>query len=116
MKRAVTKSEKRDRRHRRIRARVIGSAEKPRLSVYRSNKALYVQLIDDARNHTLAQASTREAKKGTVLEKATATGTLIAERTLALGIKEIAFDRGGFIYAGSIKALAESARAGGLKF
>jgi large subunit ribosomal protein L18 len=116
MKRAVTKSEKRDRRHRRIRARVTGTAEKPRMSVFRSNTALYVQLIDDAKGSTLAQASTREVTKGTVMEKATATGTAIAERATKLGIKKVAFDRGGFIYTGRIKALADSARAAGLEF
>lgn len=116
MKRAVTKSQKRDRRHRRIRARVIGTAEKPRMSVFRSNTALYVQLIDDAAGRTLAQASTQEVKKGTIMEKAVEIGTAIAKRAGEKGIKKVAFDRGGFIYTGRIKALADSARAAGLEF
>ncbi len=116
MKRSVTKSEKRDRRHRRIRARVVGTTEKPRLSVFRSNTTLYVQLIDDSQGRTLAQASTKEITKGKASDKAKAIGELIAKRAGEKGVTTVVFDRGGFIYAGRIEMLADSARAAGLKF
>jgi large subunit ribosomal protein L18 len=107
-------------RKRRIRASVEGTAERPRLSVFRSNSHLYAQLIDDVKGHTLAAASTNEedlrgkAKKN--LDGAKTVGELLAKRALAKNISAVVFDRSGYIYHGRIKALADGARAGGLKF
>lgn len=104
----------------RIRSRVEGSAERPRLSVFRSNQNLYVQLVDDAKGHTLVSASTMEedmkGKVGSSIEGAKKLGVLIAKRALAKNISQIVFDRSGYLYHGRIKALADSAREGGLKF
>ncbi len=110
-----SKTIQRHRRHRRIRARVIGSAEKPRLAVYRSNRAISVQLIDDVAAKTLAAASS-SAMKGTERDNAVLVGKEIAAKAKGLGITKIVFDRGGFLYAGKIKALADAAREGGLTF
>jgi large subunit ribosomal protein L18 len=109
------KNEKRAVRHRRIRARVIGTSEKPRLAVYRSNRYVYAQLIDDAKGVTLGAASS-VALKGTELENAKKVGQSIATVAKEKGIKAVVFDRGGFLYAGKIKALADSAREAGLSF
>jgi large subunit ribosomal protein L18 len=107
-------------RKRRIRARVEGSAEKPRLSVFRSNRHLYVQLIDDTKGQTLVAASTNEEelreKVGGTVDGAKTLGGLVAKRALAKNITSIVFDRSGYLYHGRIKALADSAREGGLKF
>ncbi len=103
------------RRHRRIRAKVIGTATRPRLSVFRSNRAISAQLIDDDKAVTLASASSAKLK-GTSAEKAKTVGKSIAEKALAKGVKTAVFDRGGYLYTGAIKALAEGAREGGLKF
>ncbi len=107
-------------RKRRIRARVEGSTEKPRLSVFRSNRHLYVQLIDDAKGVTLVAASTNEEelrdKVGGTIDGAKTLGGLVAKRALAKNITSIVFDRSGYLYHGRIKALADSAREGGLKF
>lgn len=107
-------------RKRRIRARVEGSAEKPRLSVFRSNRHLYVQLIDDAKGLTLVAASTNEEelrdKVGGTIDGAKTLGGLVAKRAIAKNITSIVFDRSGYLYHGRIKALADSAREGGLKF
>lgn len=111
-----SKTQKRERRHRRIRARVIGTSERPRLSVFRSNRFLSVQIIDDGSARTLASAGTRTAKGKTRLEKARAAGEAVAVAAVKLGIKKAAFDRGGYGYLGAVKALAEGARAGGLAF
>jgi large subunit ribosomal protein L18 len=104
----------------RIRARMEGSGERPRLAVFRSNKHIYVQLIDDVKGHTLAAASTADTdlngKTGNTLEGAKRVGDLIAKRALAKGVKQAVFDRGGYIYHGRVKALADGAREGGLKF
>ncbi len=95
---------------------------KPRLSVFRSNKAIYVQLIDDAQGRTLVSASSRdealkgELKSGGTVEAAQAVGKLVAERAKQAGISQVVFDRGGYIYHGRVKALADGAREGGLKF
>lgn len=108
----------RDRRHKRVRRRIRGTAAKPRLSVYRSNTNIYAQLIDDDRGHTLAQASSREAgidgdgKAGAAAQ----VGKLIAERAKEQGITEVVFDRGGNRYAGRVAALADGAREAGLDF
>lgn len=106
--------------HRRIRRRVAGSAERPRLSVYRTLNHIYVQAIDDEGGKTLAQASTLDASlKGSAggnVSAAAAVGTLIAGRLKALGVASAVFDRGGYLYHGRIKALAEAAREGGIQF
>ena len=107
----------RRRRHRRVRVHVRGTAERPRLSVYRSLHHLYVQLIDDAAGTTLAAASTVQLKTGgNHVEAAQQVGRRIAELAREKGVERIVFDRGGFLYHGRVKALAEAAREGGLEF
>ncbi len=109
----------RERRHLRVRTKISGTAERPRLCVYRSNTNLYVQVIDDASGRTLAQASTmdKEVKtKHSNKEAAKEVGALIAKRALEKNIKTVVFDRGGYIYHGVVKELAEAAREGGLEF
>jgi large subunit ribosomal protein L18 len=114
----VTKGQRRLRRRRRVRARVSGSAERPRLSVYRSNRGVFAQLIDDTQGHTLAAVNwiEPELRKLTASEQAKKAGELIAERAKAAGVETCVFDRGGYQYHGRVKALAEGAREGGLKF
>jgi len=106
--------------HYRIRKRVSGVAAKPRMSVYRSNGDIYVQLIDDVNGHTIAAASSRDkdiaAQKVTKTEKSKLVGGAIALKAKDLGIEKVVFDRGGFLYHGRIKAVAEGAREGGLNF
>jgi len=103
-----------------IRKKISGSAQLPRLSVFRSNTDIYVQLIDDVNGATLASASSRdkdiEAQKGTKSEKSKMVGESIAKKAIALGLSTCVFDRGGFLYHGRVKAVAEGAREGGLKF
>lgn len=111
----ATKNAVRQQRHKRIRARVIGSLERPRLAVHRSNKYVSVQLIDDAAGKTLASAHGREFK-GPAGAQAAQIGMVIAERAKEAGITAVVFDRGGYRYTGQVKALAEAARAGGLTF
>ncbi len=109
----------RERRHIRVRTKISGTAERPRLCVYRSNTNLYVQIIDDVAGKTLAQASTmdKEVKtKHSNKEAAKEVGALIAKRAKEKKIEEVVFDRGGYIYHGVVKELAEAAREGGLKF
>ena len=115
---SLTKPERRQRIRFRIRKTISGSATKPRLSVFRSNKEIYAQLIDDVNSVTLLAASSREKEigKGTNIEVATAVGKLVAEKALKAGIETVTFDRGGYLYHGRIKSLAEGARAAGLKF
>lgn len=103
-------------RQNRIRAKISGTAARPRLAVFRSNTAIYAQLIDDTAGRTLAAASDAKAKKGTKTERATAVGTQLAEAAKSHKIETVVFDRGGFQYTGRVKALAEAARAAGLKF
>jgi large subunit ribosomal protein L18 len=112
------KKEARKKRHKRIRQKVIGTKERPRLSIYRSCKNIYVQLINDLEGRTLASACSleKDIKNKSKMEKAKEVGSLIAKRALEKNIKEIVFDRSGYLYHGKIKALAESAREGGLKF
>lgn len=112
------KTEKRDRRRKRIRSKISGTAESPRLSVFKSNTAIYAQLIDDEAMKTLASADTRSAsgKKLKLTEKAKEVGKAIAAKALGLKISKAVFDRGGYIFTGAVKALAEGAREGGLKF
>lgn len=114
--------ELRIRRHKRIRKTVIGTPERPRLSVYRSNNNIYAQVIDDSTGRTLVSASTLDkdfkgytGHRGNV-EAAKRVGELIAKRAVASGIKRVVFDRGGYLYHGSIKALADAARESGLEF
>lgn len=118
-----TKSQQaRRRRHLRVRKRVVGSPERPRLNVFRSSKHIYAQVIDDAAGHTLASASTvdvelRDQVKGkTKSEQAKLVGKLVAERALESGVRLVVFDRGGYVYHGRVKALADAAREAGLDF
>ncbi|MDE2990740.1 MAG: 50S ribosomal protein L18 [Chloroflexota bacterium] len=106
------------RRHRRLRTRIRGTAERPRLAVFRSLQHTYAQVIDDARGVTLAAASTLEADigGGSRREQASGVGRAIAERAKALKLSQVVFDRGGFAYAGRVKAVADAARADGLEF
>ncbi|WP_264566656.1 50S ribosomal protein L18 [Flavobacterium sp. N3904] len=115
---SLTKPERRQRIRFRIRKTISGTATNPRLSVFRSNKEIYAQLIDDVNGVTLLAASSREKEigKGTNVEVATAVGKLVAEKALKAGIDVVTFDRGGYLYHGRIKSLAEGARAAGLKF
>ncbi len=116
MEKSQYKVEKRVGRHNRIRAKVSGTAARPRLAVYRSNKYVYAQLIDDVAGKTLAAADSRKVTGDTLVLRAQAVGTAIAEKAKAAGIKEVVFDRGGFRYQGAVAALAEGARTGGLGF
>ena len=112
----LEKVAKRVARHARIRARVIGTAETPRLAVYRSNASVQVQMIDDAAGKTLCAASDLKMKSGTKTERAAKVGEDIAKKAITLGIKACVFDRGGFAYHGRVKALADAARSAGLEF
>jgi large subunit ribosomal protein L18 len=113
------KNSRRAKIRKRIRGGVKGTQERPRLSVFRSNKQIYVQVIDDLSGNTLAAASSAETgavTDGNKSAKSTAVGKLIAERAIAKGISSVTFDRGGYLYHGRVKALADGAREGGLKF
>src|SRR6201996_8050066 len=114
----LTSEQRRLRRRRRVRSRVTGAAERPRLSVYRSNKGVFAQLIDDRAGHTLAAVNWIEPdlKALTASAQATKAGELLAERAKAAGVETCVFDRGGYQYHGRVKALAEGAREGGLQF
>jgi large subunit ribosomal protein L18 len=116
---SATKSEQRIRRHRRVRKKVLGTAERPRLAVFRSNKHIYVQVIDDIAGRTLASASTLEAERRgdatATVDAAKQVGQAVAERVKATGITAVVFDRGGFKYHGRVAAVADGARAGGLE-
>ena len=114
----LTKPQKRLRRRRRVRAKVRGSAERPRLSVYRSNRGLFAQLIDDDSGRTLASVSWTESdlKSLPPMDQARKVGEELAKRASGAGIKTCTFDRGGYRYHGRVKALADGAREGGLKF
>ena len=106
-------------RHKRVRSKVFGTTERPRLNVFRSEKNIYAQIIDDVNGVTLASASSLDKAiegYGGNVTAASAVGKLIAERALAKGIENVVFDRGGYLYHGRVKALAEGAREGGLKF
>lgn len=118
IKRADSKAA-RIKRHQRIRGKISGTPERPRLSVYRSENHIVAQIIDDVAGHTLVAASSHEkgfAAKGSNCEGAALVGKTVAERALAAGIEEVVFDRGGYVYHGRVQALAEGAREGGLKF
>ncbi len=113
-----TAEQRRLRRRRRVRAKIRGSEECPRLAVYRSNRGLYAQLIDDDRGHTIAQANWNEAdlRKLDAGERAKKAGEMLAERAKKAGVETCVFDRGGYRYHGQVAALAEGAREGGLRF
>jgi large subunit ribosomal protein L18 len=110
------KQDKRIRLKRKIRTKINGTAERPRLSVFRSNKFIYAQLIDDIAGVTIISASDMGMDKGTKSEHSVAVGTDVAKQAVAKGIKSCVFDRNGFKYTGRVKALADAARAGGLEF
>ena len=109
----------RKRRHRRVRGKISGTSERPRLNVFRSEKHIYAQVIDDTKGVTLCSASSVEKdfeSRGSNKEGAKMVGKMVAERAVAKGIEVVVFDRGGYIYHGRVKELAEAAREGGLKF
>jgi large subunit ribosomal protein L18 len=116
------RNEARKRRHLRVRKRVRGTAERPRLNVFRSNKHIYAQIIDDVTGRTLASASTlekelrAEVENGANVEAARKVGQLVAKRALEKGCTAVVFDRGGYLYHGRVQALAEAAREAGLQF
>jgi large subunit ribosomal protein L18 len=116
------RNKKRAKRHLRVRKKVFGTPERPRLNVFRSSKNIYAQLIDDTIGHTVASASTLDAElkdkitNGGTVDAARAVGELIAKRAIEKGFKNVVFDRGGYLYHGRVKALAEGAREGGLDF
>lgn len=122
----LKKQEKRHRRHKRVRAKVFGTAQRPRLCVFRSAQHIYAQLIDDEKGHTLESASDLELRKSKInppvggqkskIEIANEVGQLIAQKALKRKIEKVVFDRGGYKYHGKVKALTEGARQGGLKF
>ena len=109
------------RRHRRVRKKISGTAERPRLAVYRSNKHISVQLIDDLNGHTIAAASTvepdlRKQGSGSTVDAAKRVGTLIAQRAKSAGVTKVVYDRGGFLFHGRVAAAADAAREAGLEF
>ena len=115
----TTTRQARERRHRRIRGKVAGTAERPRLAVFRSNKGIFAQLIDDDSGRTIAGASwlgLKKSFKGNKTEQAAEVGKALAEVAKKAGIESVVFDRGGYLYHGRVKALADGAREGGLKF
>jgi large subunit ribosomal protein L18 len=114
----LTNRQRRLKRRRRVRARVTGTAERPRLSVYRSNRGIFAQLVDDSKGHTVAAVNWIEPdlRKLTASEQAKKAGELLAERAKAAGVETCVFDRGGYRYHGRVKALADGAREGGLAF
>lgn len=119
---AEDKKAARGRRHKRIRKKVFGTPERPRLSIYRSLNNVYAQIIDDSHGNTIVSASTLDKElsvlkghKGNI-SSAKKVGELVAQRALAKGLKKVVFDRGGYIYHGQVKALADSAREAGLEF
>ena len=115
----LTTRQARERRHRRIRGKVVGTAERPRLAVFRSNKGIFAQLIDDRSGRTVAGASwlgLAKSFKGNKIEQAAEVGKAVAAAAKKAGIESVVFDRGGYLYHGRVKALADGAREGGLKF
>jgi large subunit ribosomal protein L18 len=117
---AITKVERRAKIKSRVRKIVSGTAERPRMSVFRSNKEIYAQLIDDIQGVTLLSSSTKAKEiagaAGTKTEKAAMVGKLVAQKAVAAGITQVVFDRNGYLYHGRVKQLADAAREGGLKF
>jgi len=113
---AKRKETARKRRHFRVRSQISGTAKKPRLSVFRSNKFIYAQIIDDSKAKTLVAGNDTKLTRGTKIERAKKVGEEIAKAAVAKKITEVVFDRGGYLFSGRVKALAEGARANGLKF
>lgn len=111
-----TRQEKRKIRHNRVRSKISGTSEKPRLCVFKSNTAIYAQLIDDQKGVTIAATDSRKAEGKNLTEKSIQTGKKIAELGKDKKVKEVVFDRGGYTFTGVVKALADAAREGGLKF
>jgi len=117
MEKTIAKQIGRERRHNRIRAKVVGTATRPRLAVYKSNRYLHAQIIDDAAGKTLVSGSTKDvAAKAKKMDAAKMLGVELAKRAKTAGITEVVFDRGGFRYTGRVATLADAAREGGLKF
>ena len=112
----VSKKDRRNKIKTRIRSKVSGTAQRPRMSVFRSNKGIYVQLIDDLEGRTLAAASSKGITEGTKTEVAGKVGEQIAKKAQEIGIAEVVFDRNGYLFHGRVKSLAEAARKAGLKF
>ena len=112
----TTKKERRIKIKTRIRGKVSGSAERPRMTVFRSNKQIYVQLIDDAAGRTLVSASSKGIAEGTKSEIAAKVGELVAKKAIEAGVTTVVFDRNGYLFHGRVKSLADGARNGGLKF
>ena len=110
------KQQKRQTRHRRVRAKVVGTEARPRLSIYKSNTRLNAQLIDDMKGLVIAHASSAEEKGATPRERAEKAATTLAKRAKEKGVQTVVFDRGGFQYLGTVKAFADAARAAGLQF
>jgi len=115
---SLTTRQARERRHRRVRGKVSGTTERPRLAVFRSNRGIFAQLVDDSTGKTLAGASwiTVKSATGNKTDQAKAVGLAVAEAAKKAGVEAVVFDRGGYLYHGRVKALAEGAREGGLKF
>ncbi len=112
----ISKQERRNKIKARIRGKISGTAERPRMSVFRSNKQIYVQLVDDKAGKTIAAASSKGIEEGTKSEIAAKVGKAIAEKALAAGLTQVVFDRNGYLFHGRVKSLADAAREGGLKF
>ena len=116
----VSRSKVRVNKHKKIRNKITGTSERPRLSVFRSNNHIYAQIIDDIKGHTLAAASTMDKslqlEKTSDIEAAKAVGEAVAKKALEKGVETVVYDRGGYIYHGKVKALADAAREAGLKF
>ncbi len=110
------KSRRRKKIHWRVRSSITGTAERPRLNVYRSNRAIYAQIVDDTKNHTIVSANSLTINEGTKSDQAAEVGKLIAEKAKENNVEKVVFDRGGYLYHGRVQALAEGAREGGLKF
>ena len=112
----VSKIQRRNKIKTRIRGKISGTAQRPRMTVFRSNKQIYVQLIDDLKGVTLLSASSKGIEEGTKIEIAAQVGRAIAQKALEAGINEVVFDRNGYLFHGRVKSLADAAREGGLKF
>ena len=114
----LSKSARRNRIHKRIRKKISGTETCPRISVFRSNKEIYAQIVDDTKGHTLLTASSRDLaeKTGNKVEQSKVVGKLLAEKAAAAGVNKVIFDRSGYLYHGRVKALADGAREGGLNF
>ncbi len=112
----ISKTERRNKIKTRIRGKISGTAQRPRMCVFRSNKQIYVQLIDDLAGKTLCSASSKGIEQGTKCEIAAQVGKAVAEKAIAAGFTTVVFDRNGYLYHGRVKSLADAAREGGLKF